>query len=236
MKIARFLIAIAVAAISVGLAGAQARLDKVYAIDIKVFEIPPIQSVTSAGPDGKGGISGTMLGRVVTAGFPADPVFIQTDLATAAEEEKMKDAFCDRKYLSRSSCLPDGFSWFQTGSYSLYCREKDLGADSKRTEFHEPEVKLPNRWTRNEFLLTVFPLAVRSGEAELILKFASTARTSPFDPGLMGVLLDQNFKVALGKTALIGFPQFGGEGSNPGGRGTVYVLAVSVREQDIGGL
>jgi hypothetical protein len=233
MKIARLLIALV--AIPFILAGAQTNLDKVYSIDIKVFEIPPIQSVTSAGPDGKGGIAGTTIGGNVTAKFPAEPVFIQTELGPGAADEVMKNEFYEREYLPRC-CPPDGVSWFQTGSYSLFCREKDLGAEEKRTEYYEPAIK-PSRenrfWERRERLLTVFPLSVRSGEAELNLKFAADVQVAPLDPGVRQVLLDQDFKVALGKTALVGFPQL--RGSQPGRRGTVYVLAVCVQEQDIQG-
>lgn len=231
MKIARLLFA----AIAVGLAGAQARLDKVYSIDIKVFEIPPFQKVTGAGPDGKGGWSGGSIGGIVTAGVPADPVFIQTELGPGAADEKMKDVLYKRKYLPRTN-IPGGVSWIPTGSYSLKCREQDLGTDSKWTEFHEPEAKMPNLWTRNEFFLSVLPFSAKPGEAELNLKFAAKVKMSQLDPGIRQVLLDQNFKIAVGKTALVGFPQFGGDDPGPAGRGTVYILAVCVREQDIGGL
>jgi len=236
MKMTRFLVVIAVAALSAGTAGAQAGLDKVYAVDIRVFEIPPIQSVTSAGPDGKGGISGTTIGGNVTAGFPAEPVFVQTEFGPGAADGELKGLLIDKGYLKQFN-LPGGVRWIQNGSYSQFCREKDLGTEAKRTEYFEPGIK-PSRenryWEQREFLLTVFPLSVRSGEAALNLRFAADVRVTRLDPGVRQMLLDQDFKVALGKTALVGFPQL--RSSEPGRRGTVYVLAVCVREQDIDGL
>ena len=234
MKITRLLIAVALAANSVGPACVQAKLDRVYAINIKVFEIPPIQSVTSAGPDGKGGIVGTTIGGNVNSNFPAEPVFIQTELGPGAADEDMKNVLYDRGYLSRCG-LPKGASWYLDGSYSLYCRERDLGTEAKRTEYDKPAIE-PSRenhfWKREEFHLTVFPLSVKSGEAALNLKFAAKVKMSQLDPGINQALLDQDFKVALGKTALVGFPQLTALKS---GRGTVYVLAVCVQEQDIQG-
>jgi len=113
MKTARLLFA--VAAIAAGLAGAQARLDKVYSIDIKVFEIPPFQKVTGARPDGKGGRSGGSVGGIVPTGVPADPVFVQTELGPAAADQKMKDVLYERKYLPRTN-IPGGVSWIPAGS------------------------------------------------------------------------------------------------------------------------
>ncbi|MHB8094888.1 MAG: hypothetical protein ACYDH0_08090 [Candidatus Aminicenantales bacterium] len=236
MKITRLLIAISVAAISAGPAGAQTRLDKVYAVDIRVFEIPPIQSVTQTVPSEGGGIRGITIGGNVTAGFPAETVLVQTEFGSGAVDAELKGLLTEKGYLKRCD-LPEDVSWIQTGSYSLFCREKDLGSEAKRTEYYEPAIK-PSRenrfWERRERLLTVFPLSVRSGEAALNLKFAADVRVAPLDPGVRQVLLDQDFKIALGKTALVGFPQL--RGSEPGRRGTVYILAVCVREQDIGGL
>lgn len=225
MKFSRLFIA--VAAIPLGLAGARARQDRTYTIEVRVFEISPIQTVTSSRTDEKGSIIGYTMGGVVTAGFPPEPVFIQTELGPGAADEEMKNVLYGREYLSRS-CLPNGASWYLDGSYSLSCPERELGMASKRGEYDEvaQEPSPANHFSgRDEFHLMVLPVSVESGTATLNLKFAARFRLSEYFPESSQVLLNQDFKVSLGKTALVGFPK---QVARPR---TIYILAVCVRQQ-----
>ena len=98
---ARFL-AMAVLAILCGLMMGFEPPSRVYKIDVRVFQILPIQTVTSAGTDKNGNIVGTTMGGDVTAGFPSHPVVLQTDLTLKAGEEEFKGILYDRKFLPRS--------------------------------------------------------------------------------------------------------------------------------------
>jgi hypothetical protein len=218
---------IAFAAIPLALAGARAGQDKVYTIEIRVFEIPPIQTVTSSRTNEDGSVIGFTTGGNVTSGFPDRPILIQTELGPIAADEEMKSILYDKEYLSRS-CLPKGASWHLDGSYSLSCPDRELGMDSKRREYDEPaqEPSPANHFSgRDEFHLIVLPVSVESSTATLNLRFAGRFRLGEGLPALDQVLLDQDFKVSLGKTALIGFPK---RVATPR---TIYILAVCVRQQ-----
>jgi hypothetical protein len=220
-----FRLFIAVASIPLGLAGAGARQDKVYTIEIRVFEIPPIQTVTSSRTNEDGSIIGFTTGGNVTSGFPAGPVFIQTELSPSAADEEMKNILSEKEYLSRS-CLPKSAFWHLDGSYSLSCPERELGMVSKRGEYNEPaqEPSPTNHFSgRDEFQLTVLPVSVKFGTATLNLKFGARLRLSEYFPESSQVLLNQDFEVSLGKTALVGFPK---QVESPR---TIYILAVCVQ-------
>lgn len=194
---------------------------RVYGIDIRVFQILPIQTVTSAGPDKNGNIVGTTTGGDVTAGFPSHPVVFQTDLTLKAGEEEIKGILYDRKLLPRSSELSSGVHWTFAEHYSISCSQREWGTDASRHEYHEPEIiRSPtNRTGRAEYWLTISPISSAEQEATLRLKYA----------GFGKVLFDQEVKVTLDKIAIVGFPQYGDEEKRPEPRGTVCILILHVQ-------
>jgi len=203
-----------------------------YTINVQVFEIPPIQTVTQAGPETDGVVVGTTIGGDVTAKFPAQPVFIQTDLGPGAADEDMKNILYDGKFLPRD-CLPGGVRWFLAGSYSISCPDRDLGVDSGRKEYHEPPVvpSRGDRFRRSEYWLTILPVSASTEKAKLRLKFVGKIKSAETDTGLDNILFDQDIEVSLGKTVLVGFAQFTTEERRALPRGTVYILAVLVQRQ-----
>ncbi|MGZ7065140.1 MAG: hypothetical protein ACXVI6_02160 [Candidatus Aminicenantales bacterium] len=230
MKIRHFFMAALV--ILIGFVNGFGLQDKVYTINVQVFEIPPIQTITQAGPDKNGVVVGTTVGGDVTAKFPAQPVFIQTDLGPGAADEEVKNILYDGKFLPRN-CLPDGVRWTLAGSYSISCPERDLGMNSGRKEYHEPPIapSSANHFVRRgEYRLTILPVSANSGKATLSLKFTGKIKSAENDAGFDKILLDQDVKITLGKTALVGFPQFTTEGLMSTPRGTVYILAVLVQK------
>jgi hypothetical protein len=215
---------LAVLAILCGLMMGFEPQSRVYKIDVRVFQIPPIQTVTSAGPDEKGNIVGTTKGGDVTAGFPGHPVVLQTDLAPGAGEEVINGILSDQKILPRSSYLPLGVRWTLAERYSISCPERDLGTHAGRKEYHEPEVVRsaanPSEG-RAEYWLTISPVSADDREAILSLKYR----------GFGNVLFDQDVKVTLNKITIVGFPQYGGDGKRPEPRGTVCILILQVQRQ-----
>jgi hypothetical protein len=223
----------AVLAVLCGLVAGFGRQDKVYTINIHVFEIPPHQTVTQGGPDGHGNIVGTTVGGDVTSNFPDQPVFIQTDLGPGAADEEMKNILYDGKYLPRN-CIPGGVRWTLAGSYSISCPERDLGMDSGRKEYHEPPIapSSANHFVaRGEYWLTMLPVSANTEEATLSLKFIGKIKSAETDAGFDKILFNQDVKVSLGKTALVGFAQHAAEERRVVPRGTVYILAVLVERQ-----
>ncbi len=195
---------------------------RICKIDVRVFQIPPIQTVTSAGPDKDGNIVGTTMGGDVTAGFPGHPVILQTDLTLEANEEQIKGILYDQKFLPRSSCLPSGVGWLLAEHYSISCAERDWHTDAGRKEYHEQEIapsSANHLIGRAEYWLTISPVSADDREAIINLKYL----------GFGNVLFDQNVNVPLDKIAVVGFPQHNGDVKRPTPRGTVCILVVHVQ-------
>ena len=207
--------------------------EKSYTIRISVFEIPPIQTMTNTISDKNGAIVGTTIGGDVTMRFPAEPVFIQTDLGPGATEKEYKKMLYDRKYLEEN-CLPGGVFWSSSGSYSISQAERDLGMESSRKEYHEPPIAPSgeNHYVgRGEYWLEILPVSADSGEAVLKLKFTGKIKPAENDAGRDKILFDQDIHISLGKTALVGFPQFNMEAKRDIPRGAVYILAICIERQ-----
>ncbi len=197
---------------------------RVYKIDVRVFQILPIQTVTSAGPDENGSIVGTTKGGDVSAGFPGHPVVLQTDLEPEAGEEEIKGILSDKKVQPLSSYLPSGVRWTLAERYSISCPERDLGTNAGRKEYHETEGVRSTASPfegRAEYWLTISPVSADDLEATLSLKYR----------GFGKVLFDQDVKVTLNKIAIVGFPQYGGDDKKPGPRGTVCILILQVQRE-----
>lgn len=217
MRLKPHVVSILMAAVAIGAAAGPQ--EPRYLISIRVFEIPPHQSVTSAGSSESGGITGTTVGGIVTGKFPGQPAIVPTGLAPEAREEELKNVLYDRGYLDRS-CLPTGVYWANTGTYSISSSERDLGMESGRKEYHETAVapSWDNRYvSRSEYWLTMTPISVDHNEAVLDIVFAGAGRT---------VLFDRQVSVPMGRTTLIGFRALA-----PTARGLVFVIAVSVGRQ-----
>ncbi len=188
--------------------------DRRYLISIRVFEIPPYQSVTSAGSTEKGDIVGTTVGGYVTGKFPGQPVVLPTGLPPDAREEDLKNVLYDLGYLDRS-CLPAGVYWANLGTFSVSSSEGDFGMESGRKDYHEAAVAAnwENQYvSRSEYWLTMAPVAAVGDEALLEITFAGTGRI---------VLFDRQVSVPIGRTTLIGFRALAS-------RGLVFLIAVSV--------
>jgi hypothetical protein len=185
-----------------------------YQISIRVFEVPPEQSVTSARASGNGVITGTTVGGYVTGKFPGQPVVLPTGLAPDAREEDLKNVLYDLGYLDRS-CLPTGVYWANLGTFCISSSEGDFGMESGRKDYHEAAVAASweNQYaSRSEYWLTMAPVAAVGDEALLEIAFAGAGRI---------VLFNRQVSVPIGRTTLIGFRALAS-------RGLVFVIAVSV--------
>jgi hypothetical protein len=185
-----------------------------YQISIRVFEVPPEQSVTSARASGNGVITGTTVGGHVTGKFPGQPVVLPTGLAPDAREEDLKNVLYGLGYLDRS-CLPTGVYWAILGTFSISSAEGDFGMESGRKDYHEAAVAASweNQYvSRSEYWLTMAPVAADGDEALLEIAFAGAGRI---------VLFNRQVSVPIGRTTLIGFRALAS-------RGLVFVIAVSV--------
>jgi hypothetical protein len=168
------LLALGALAILCGLLTGLKAQSRNYKIDFRVFQIPPIQTITSAGPDKNGNIVGTTMGGDVTEKFPGHPVILQTGLPLETGEEEIKGILYNQKLLPRASCLPSGVRWTLAEHYSISCPERDLGTDAGRKEYHEPTIPRssanPSR-KRAEYWLTISPVSVDDQEVTLSLKY-----------------------------------------------------------------
>ena len=208
----------AVLAISCVLPMGSRSQNRVYRIDVRVFEILPIQSETIGGSDGKGGIAGKTIGGNVTADFPLRPVVVQTEFGREAHDEDLKSVLYERGYLHRAS-LPHGVFWSEAGAYSISCPERDFGIESGRKEYHEPAVRstwATHKKSHSEFWLTISPMSVDGREAVLNIAFSGGFANS--------LLFDQEVQLPLGKTTIVGFRQLATGG-------LVYILAICVQSQ-----
>jgi hypothetical protein len=199
---------------------------RVYKIDVRVFQIPPIQTVTAVGPDKDSNIVGTTMGGDVTTEFPGHPIVLQTNLALEAGDEEIKGILYDQKFLPRASCLLSGVHWTLAEHYSISCPERDWGTDAGRKEYHEPAIapSSANHFMgRAEYRLTVLPVKVNEQEAVFSLKYI----------GFGKLLLDQDVSVVPEKIAIVGFPQHGREYKGPIPRGTVCILVLCIQREGI---
>lgn len=194
-----------------------------YSLKIRVFQIPPIQTVIAAGDDGKGGITGHSMGGDISQSFPPHVVLLKTDLDLNAPDASIKQTLLDNGYFKEArSFLPNGIEWWSTGDYSISCSANEIGKASIPRTYHEP--KGTSMGSRNvEYWLTIQPNSVDDVSFGLKLKFVTGESNQR-------MLLDQNISVSLGKTLIVGFPT---ETEMPPGtsrtRGIIYFLAIYVQ-------
>ena len=198
-----------------------------YTIKVRVFEIPPIQSVVGGAPDGKGGIIGTQTGGDISTSFPPRVVFIKTALDSNAPDGGIKQALLDNGYFKEASeFMPSGISWWPVDEYSISYSAKEFGEESSRKTYHEPRGN-SGRNRHGEFWLTVLPKSVEDPSATLRLRFEtgeSNKRT----------LLDQDISVPLGKMLVVGFPtETASIQDKRNSRGSIFILAISVQNTGI---
>ena len=209
--------------------------ERAYKIDLRLFEILPITSVTGAGPDGKGNISGSTVGVDLTDSLPDHPVLIKTDLKPGANVDELKNEWLSRGYFKTdrsASVLPSGPDWVTAGEYSFSFPEGTLGQDSIRKEFHEDQIQpfwLKSK-RQSEYWLTVLPKSSDSHSVILRISFTGKVNTTGTRLGYESLLLDQDVEVPIGKIALVGFPQFRGRKSVA--RGSVYILSIVTQKQE----
>ncbi|GEM_PF-3596320 len=198
--------------------------EKGYSIKIRVFQIPPIQTVVSGGPAGKGGIIGTQTGGDISTSFPPHVVLIKTDLDSSAPDGRIKQALFDTGYFKEALTFLSGkVGWWPIDDYSIYYSANELGEDSSQRTYHEP----PGNSGRNrhaEYWLTLLPKSADDITAILAMKFETGEPSKR-------LLLDQDISVPLGKIIIVGFPT---ETQNPqdqrNTRGSIYILAIYVQK------
>jgi len=212
----------AVCALSTGFAGA----GKEYRINIRVFEIPPWQSlVTNEAGGERGPIIGRTKGADVTASFPEGIVLVPTDLDKDAAENKLKEELLGRGYFKEAkSTFPSGFGWRALGAYSFSCPQDEFGVETSRKEYHHGPTSSPGM-NRSEYWLTIRPKSADEKDAVLGLKFECRLKTEEFPEGANPILLDQDVEIPLGKMLLIGFSS-----KNLALGKTVYFLAAYIQK------
>jgi len=211
----------AVCALSTGFASTR----KAYRIDMRVFEIPPWQSVTKSEAAGEKGIMGGTQGGDVTVSFPEGLVLVQADLDRDAAENKIKEELLGRGYFKEAKCIfPSGFGWRALGACSFSCPQDELGAEKSRKEYHQKPVSSP-RINISEYWLTISPKSADEKDAVLGLKFECRLKTTEFPEGVNRVLLDRDVEIPLGKMLLIGFSS-----RDPASGKTVYILTVYIQK------
>lgn len=198
-----------------------------YTIKIRVFEIPPIQSLVGGAPDGKGGIIGTQTGGDISTSFPPRVVFIKTALDSNAPDGSIKQALLDTGYFKEASeFMPSGISWWPVDEYSIACSAKEFGEESSRRTYHEPPGN-SGRNSHGEVWLTVLPKSVDDASATLGLRFETGESNKR-------ILFGQDISVPRGKVLVVGFPtETATIQDKRNSRGSIFILAISVQNTGI---
>lgn len=199
-------------------------------VAIRIFAVPPIQSVTSAGEDGKGRIVGTRRGGDVTASFPGDGVVIRTDLDERAPEAELKAAIYEHGcFKAEKDCLGIDIGWKQIG---MMIMDSFVAADGSGALKIRPAgaVKYENGGEELRYNLFVQTKSWDGENAVLNLKFElETWKDHSALENTRRTLLDQEVECSKGKILLVGFPTERGTRAGQS-RGMVYFLAVTVRQ------
>jgi hypothetical protein len=213
----------AVSALGTGFAGA----GKEYRIDMRVFEIPPWQSLVTNKAAGEKGIIGLSKVGDVTASFPEGIVLIRTELDKDEAESKIKEELLSRGYFKETkSAFPSGVGWWTLGVYSFSCPQDEFGVETSRKEYHYGPASSPGM-NRSEYWLTIRPKSADEKDAVLGLKFECRLKTEKFPEGANAVLLDQEVEIPLGKMLLIGFSS-----KDLALRKTVYFIAAYIQKTE----
>ncbi len=189
-------------------------------VGIRVFAILPMQSVTGAGTDKNGVVTGITTGGDISVAFPSGGVVIRTDLDENAPEAELKAAIYGQDLFKERECLGGNIGWDRIGHFLMDC---PVAADGSGVIRIHPAGMVESDKGAGELR---YNLAVQAkswnGEKALVhLKFElETWGAKPVE-NVCRTLLDQDVETAAGKVLLVGFPTFREDGSGRS-KGTIF--------------